>query len=344
LSNRTDDTDVSSAESTLVRSGAAIYAGAAAIGALETAVRGAAAYSPVPWTIALLMAPAILVFGPRVPRSALAALGPIGVVLVAMVVAHSPGASDAAILYAWPVLWVACFFGVRETAPTVLAVFVAHALALLALPDGSLDRWCAVATSVVIVATVVRVLAARNERLVARLRAELRIDPLTGLLNRRGLSERSESEIARSRREDQPLAVVALDVDHFKRINDTHGHDAGDRALIELAAVLREQTRGSDIVARTGGEEFLVVLPNADMHAATEFAERLRAAVEANGRMTISAGVAASSRPETIFALTDAADEALYAAKRAGRNRVIGAPSTGVASVGAAEGARGSVD
>jgi diguanylate cyclase (GGDEF)-like protein len=169
---------------------------------------------------------------------------------------------------------------------------------------------------------VVRTLAARNQRLVGRLTAESRIDPLTGLLNRRGLDERFGAELARAAREERPLSVVAIDIDHFKRINDTHGHDAGDRALARLASTLSEQTRGADLTARVGGEEFLIVLPGTGAERAHEFAERLRVVVDEHLPFTISAGVAAADEPTTAFALTEAADVALYAAKRGGRNRV----------------------
>ena len=168
-------------------------------------------------------------------------------------------------------------------------------------------------------------LAARNAKLVARLTAESRIDPLTGLLNRRGLEERFGVELARSIREQRPLAVVAVDIDHFKRVNDEHGHQAGDRALVWLSSVLCEQTRGADIVARAGGEEFVIVLPGTDGTAAHEFAERLRRVVEAGDAeipLTISAGVASALAPSTAHTLLGAADRALYAAKHAGRNRV----------------------
>ena len=208
----------------------------------------------------------------------------------------------------------------------MLAIAVAHGAALLTMSDGTIDRWCDVVISAAVIGAVVRTLAARNERLVARLTVESRIDPLTGLLNRRGLAERFDAEVARAIREQRPLAAVAIDVDHFKRINDANGHDAGDRALAWLAAVLCEQTRGSDIIARTGGEEFLVVLPGTDLASASEFAERVRRAAateDAPVALTISAGVAADAVPSTPYALTQAADAALYEAKREGRDRVV---------------------
>jgi len=312
-------------EPALVYSGTAIYGGAAAIGAIESVIPGGPGFSPIPGVVALVVTVLMWLFGRRVPRAALFALGPLGAAMIAWAVATSPGASDAAILYSWPVLWVGCFFGTRQTVAVVLSVGAAHAVALLALPEGNFDRWCDVMVSVTIVAGVVRSLAARNEKLVERLTAESRVDPLTGLLNRRGLEERFGVEIARAVRERHPLAVVAIDVDHFKLINDEFGHQAGDRALVWLSSLLCEETRGADIVARVGGEEFVIVLPGADGASTLEFAERLRHVIEeadAEIPMTISAGVASALAPSTAHTLLGAADRALYAAKHAGRNRV----------------------
>ena len=315
-------------ERLLIRSGVGIYAGAAAIGIIDATVPGGPGFSTIPGIIAAALIPLIALIGPRVPRSALAVLGPIGAALIAFAVATSNGASDAAILYAWPVLWVAYFYPTRPTAIAVASIGVAHAIALLSIPGGgNIDRWCDVMASVTIAAVVVRALAVRNERLVEQLTAEARIDPLTELLNRRGLAERFDHEIARATRDGSSLAVVALDIDHFKRINDTHGHEAGDRALTWIAHRLSEQTRGADITARIGGEEFLVVLPGAGLESAFEFAERLREGIAEHApfSLTISAGVAAGAAP-SVAALTGAADQALFAAKRAGRNRTRAAP------------------
>ena len=150
-----------------------------------------------------------------------------------------------------------------------------------------------------------RTLAARNERLVARLEDEARVDPLTGLLNRRGLEERLGAEVSRAARDRSPLGAVTFDLDHFKRVNDEHGHEIGDRVLAWFGALLTEQARGVDIAARVGGEEFVVLLPGADADAARTFAERVRLAVCERGgdsdrarmgisdslRLTVSAGV-----------------------------------------------------
>ena len=202
---------------------------------------------------------------------------------------------------------------------------IAQTGVVLHQPGATFDQWCDPVASMAVIAIVVRGLASRNARLVARLTLESRIDPLTGLLNRRGLQERFAVELARAKREQRPLAVVAVDIDHFKRVNDAHGHQAGDRALVWLASMLCEHTRGADIVARVGGEEFVVVLPGADGPSTLEFAERLREAIEdgeAEIPLTISAGVAAALAPSTAHTLLGAADRALYAAKHAGRNRV----------------------
>ena len=309
----------------IAKSGAAMFAGAAAVGTLESVVAGEPTSSPLPIWIAFVVATVLWGYGGRVDSRVLFWLGPIGAVLIAAAVATSPP-GNGAVMYAWSVLWVSSFFGTRETIAVVATVAVSHAAVVLHAPGGTFDQWCDVAASMAVVAAVVRTLSARNAKLVARLTAESRIDPLTGLLNRRGLEERFGVELARSIREKRPLAVVAVDIDHFNRVNDDHAHQAGDRALVWLSSVLCEQTRGADIVARAGGEEFVIVLPGTDGMAAHEFAERLRRVVEVGGDaeipLTISAGVASALAPSTAHTLLGAADRALYAAKHAGRNRV----------------------
>jgi len=158
-------------------------------------------------------------------------------------------------------------------------------------------------------------------------------DALTGLLNRRGLEERLAAEVARATRERTSLVLVSLDLDHFKRVNDEQGHEAGDRALAMVGAVIADHVRGADLAARWGGEEFVVVLPGADAPAARVFAERVRAAVAASGTgLTASAGVAVSDVPPDPPALLAAADAAMYAAKRTGRDRTVVADGGSVAA------------
>lgn len=156
------------------------------------------------------------------------------------------------------------------------------------------------------------------------------IDPLTGIANRRAFVERFEVHWADAMSRHAPLSIALIDVDHFKRINDTQGHAVGDAVLCALAATLQGLLRAGTLLARWGGEEFVVLIPGANAQAAAGLAERLRAAVENLRRedlppITISVGVASLSgrtrlRPEGLF---DEADGALYAAKTAGRNRVV---------------------
>ncbi len=161
-----------------------------------------------------------------------------------------------------------------------------------------------------------------------------RTDALTGIPNRRYVDEIMKGECSRATRYRTLLSVVLLDVDFFKHVNDTHGHKAGDEALIQLADLSRRSCRRSDVVGRYGGDEFLFILPKADLKAATRFADRLRNQIagrvfalsaEINVRMTASAGVAdfALEGEEKASALVKRADEALYAAKAKGRNATV---------------------
>ncbi|HVZ34507.1 MAG TPA: diguanylate cyclase, partial [Polyangiaceae bacterium] len=163
-----------------------------------------------------------------------------------------------------------------------------------------------------------------------------RTDALTGLPNRRALEDELVRCASRARRDKTWLALVALDVDHFKTLNDTHGHAAGDAVLATVGRVLVEQCRKGDIPTRYGGEEFTIVLPNTNGVGAHVVAERIRRALEASEtlfegkrlKFTASLGVAAAQAEgvEPIALLAGKADEALYSAKHGGRNRVAAAP------------------
>jgi diguanylate cyclase (GGDEF)-like protein len=182
-----------------------------------------------------------------------------------------------------------------------------------------------------------------------RLQAELRdknamlervstTDAVTGLRTRRYVGELLSIEVLRASRYKTPLSVVMCDLDHFKRINDTWGHPAGDAVLAGSCKVIRETLRETDVAGRYGGEEFLLVLPHTPIDGAAAFAERVRAAIEATEfdvgadappAVTVSIGVAALVAGQSVEALIRTADEALYEAKGTGRNRVV------VAGVGA---------
>jgi diguanylate cyclase (GGDEF)-like protein len=169
----------------------------------------------------------------------------------------------------------------------------------------------------------------------ADLRRLAMFDTLTGMYNRRALMDLAERELARSRRSGAPCAILMIDLDRFKRVNDEFGHQAGDRVLAEFGAVAKNSLRTEDLVGRYGGEEFCAVLPGAGTRVALGVAERLRAAVA--GRplgglpraTTVSIGVAAGEggADELLDDAVARADAALYRAKREGRNRVVSTPS-----------------
>lgn len=175
-----------------------------------------------------------------------------------------------------------------------------------------------------------------NFRLAEKLRAEAVRDPLTGALNRRGFEDRGSRLMALSAQLGQSVTVLVLDIDHFKSVNDQHGHQVGDRVLKALSALVHRAKRETDLFARLGGEEFCLVLPGTDVPGARVFAERLRHSFEVleidTGssflRCTMSIGVAYASaamlqsQRVDLVDLLHQADEALYEAKRAGRNRL----------------------
>ncbi|SJZ33839.1 PAS domain S-box-containing protein/diguanylate cyclase (GGDEF) domain-containing protein [Trichlorobacter thiogenes] len=162
-----------------------------------------------------------------------------------------------------------------------------------------------------------------------------KIDGLTGIYNRRYLDSRLTEEIERSRRHGNPLSILLLDIDHFKKINDTHGHLCGDYALRKISELLQELVRTSDILGRYGGEEFLCILPETSHEQAVVLAERCReqiatkplACEDHQARITISIGVTGQHRDDTLDSIKKRADDALYQAKREGRNRVCSCPA-----------------
>ncbi len=172
---------------------------------------------------------------------------------------------------------------------------------------------------------------ARRQELEDELRALASVDGLTGVNNRRHFLELCEKELERAQRYDHPLALMMMDVDHFKRVNDTYGHAAGDEVLKQLAATCAANLRGPDILGRLGGEEFAVAMPECGIEAAEHAAERLRqtlAKIEVPSEQgtitfTISIGVVARQEGEGLTAALERADKAMYAAKKGGRNRVV---------------------
>jgi two-component system cell cycle response regulator len=171
----------------------------------------------------------------------------------------------------------------------------------------------------------------------AELRRRASHDELSAALTRRWVLELADRELIRARREGAPLSLAMIDIDHFKRVNDTHGHPAGDAVIRQVAGRLKGALRASDLLGRYGGEEFVVVLPDCDRNRAGEVAERMRAAIaavpivagDASLALTVSIGVTTAGRGDSaaerpsLPALVHTADRALYRAKAAGRDRVM---------------------
>ena len=157
-------------------------------------------------------------------------------------------------------------------------------------------------------------------------------DELTGLANRRQLFELGERELVRAHRFGHPLSAMIFDIDHFTRINELYGRDAGDQALTALAPIVQDNIRDTDLLARYGGEEFVITLPETALSAACEVAERIRKTIaetplalkSAAIQLTVTLGVAETTAETRRFAdLVNAADNAMYKAKQAGRNRIF---------------------
>jgi diguanylate cyclase (GGDEF)-like protein len=240
--------------------------------------------------------------------------------------------------------------GILISAPAtaLLAVLQIAILILIRfmLPSSATANWPSLVTFVFFI-SVLSVVAAivsrqdleqieRQSRLLiesaARLRDQSVRDVLTGLFNRRYLEETLERELRRAERARGPLGVIMIDIDHFKRFNDTYGHALGDALLRDLGALLRANVRGSDIACRYGGEEFILLLPDASRDVTRERAERIRAGagrigVRHDGQavepITLSIGLAGFPEDGAMGeALLKAADDALYRAKHAGRDRI----------------------
>jgi diguanylate cyclase (GGDEF)-like protein len=260
-----------------------------------------------------------------------------GTVLITLCILFSgeregAAATDNEMLYLWIALYAAYFFTARQAMAQLVWVAVAYWVVLavsVANQDVFATRWLETVGTLALAMILVQTLRNRLADLVQRLADAARTDPLTGLQNRRGFEETFGTEVERARRHDRPLSVLVGDLDHFKRVNDRLGHPAGDAALVRVGELLRAGRRRIDRVARTGGEEFALILPETADRDAYIVAERLRAAVESAFAdrpvpMTMSFGL--STFPEhgaTADSLLASADQALYAAKELGRNRTV---------------------
>lgn len=248
--------------------------------------------------------------------------------IVSALVLYGHANSAAMTLMAWPVAGVAGRFHDRALIlGTGFAMVLVSGSILLSDPAAVRDDPLSLTLALAALFAVSVVAAAHRDSDIANRGAAI-LDPLTGMLNRHALATRTAEIEHQSRLTYEPVGIIVADVDHFKHVNDTHGHGAGDAVLRAVAYVLRRELRAYDLAYRLGGEEFVVLVLGAQAGSSADIAERLRTAVEREAcsgiRVTMSFGVAATRRGEE-FAWTDLfarADAALYDAKAAGRNRV----------------------
>jgi diguanylate cyclase (GGDEF)-like protein/putative nucleotidyltransferase with HDIG domain len=263
---------------------------------------------------------------------ALVAIPTLATTLVSAGVCAAGGSGRSSqVLYIWVALYCAFFLNRSQMALQLAWIAAAYAGVLAvtgSLADTALP-WLLIVLTAVVSAVVLGLVRETVTEMLRSLADAVHTDPLTGLENRRGLEERIGLEVERAKRHDRSLTVVIGDLDHFKRINDTHGHRAGDEALTLVGQILNDRKRRVDAIARTGGEEFTLVMPDTDRHEAYLVTERLRNEVEkrlGGERMplTLSFGIAAfPEHGRSTEQLLEAADQALYSAKALGRNRSV---------------------
>jgi diguanylate cyclase (GGDEF)-like protein len=297
--------------------------------------------NPGPWSTARLAIPAIcgvialllLAFADRIGPRVLDVSVALGTVLVtAQSWAWGSGSAlSAEMLYVWLGLYVAYFFPRREAAGQFAFIATCYLVMLLvsAPPEAVAGSWVTLVGVLFPAAVLLRGVRDGVMQLVRSLSEAAMTDTLTGLKNRLALDSELSAEVERALRAEQPLSLVIGDLDHFKSVNDRLGHRAGDEALVRVGAILEEHRRAGDSIARTGGEEFTLLLPGAGEHEAYLVSERLRTSVEREFRshpaaLTFSFGVATYPvHGRSADSVLEAADQALYAAKALGRNRCV---------------------
>ena len=205
----------------------------------------------------------------------------------------------------------------------LVAISVPAGLALFGAADSALIRLSAFATVLMFLLMMTRssILLKRTQEQAAELVALSMTDPLTAAANRRHLMIRLREELDRAERYHSPLSLVFIDLDHFKQFNDQHGHDAGDDLLKRCVELWQQELRATDLLARAGGEEFVVLLPETSDQAAQQMVVRLMAVMP--GSQTLSAGLTQNRPEDDSDAILKRGDDAMYEAKAAGRNTVV---------------------
>lgn len=271
----------------------------------------------------------VFTIGGRLPRALIPAIATLGTLAVTVSVFMSGDKQSGYImLYLWVVVYSFYCFSIREAILQLVLVAVCYTYTAVTYqtPNGAVSRWVLVVGTLTIAGMLIRGLKQRLDTLVDSLEDAARTDPLTGLLNRRGFEEAFGLEVERARRGDRTLSLVVGDLDRFKQVNDRLGHHAGDNGLKRASDILTDAKRRIDCAARLGGEEFALVLPDADHHDAQAVAERVRRMLRDEFAdqpvpITISFGIASfPSHGGSTEALLHAADQALYVAKARGRD------------------------
>jgi diguanylate cyclase (GGDEF)-like protein len=282
--------------------------------------------------VGYVLAVVVLASSERVPERSIPWLIAGGTMLVTLGIHfREAGTTAHALFYVWPVLY-SCYF-LRASTATFELAFALAAYGIVLGADGGaenrLETWLVVAVALAVTGALVFLLRSRVQRRLERLADAARTDVLTGLVNRRGFEELFDLELERARRAGTRLSVLVGDLDNFKQINDSFGHQTGDIALERASSVLEETKRRIDTAARLGGEEFALIAPDSDEHRAYMLAERLRGAIRGAFAqdpvpITISFGIACfPADGGTAAELLGAADQALYGAKELGRDRCV---------------------
>jgi len=252
---------------------------------------------------------------------------PAAAIVMASNLATSDASAGAQLFLLWPVLYAAMFLSGTQTALVLGTVVAGDAVVVASLLESSVavTDTAGLATALAIACAVIFALRRRVAALMGALERQALEDQLTGLLNRRALDAALATALATHRRSAAPVALLTVDLDNFKTVNDRNGHAAGDTALRRVADVLRACVRAGDVLGRMGGDEFVVILADCDRDGARRVAEEIRAAVQdADAGLTVSVGVAAAPADGAdADSLSRASDAALYGAKLGGRNRVV---------------------
>ena len=255
--------------------------------------------------------------GHRLPALAHRISPGIGTAAVTLLVWFGHGTSFSAsisVLYVWVALYAAYFLRRSDLIVNAALVAIAHGAVVIVQQGALVTEWYLSTATMAVTGGLVHAL-------VGRLRMLARTDGLTKLANRRGFEEALRLEMHRAERQDAPLSVAILDVDHFKELNDRFGHEVGDGVLRQLADAWSAQVRTTDVLCRYGGDEFVILLAGAAIEDAHRVVERLRETAPPG--VSISAGVAAWDGEETAERLVRRADLALYEAKESGRDRSV---------------------